>query len=379
MQLHKFYLPKKASLIKNNIFSKSFNNFYKKRSIYTNLKKKDENSEKNLNAEKNQNNETNSTSVFQQDSSNIFTTQINNTNSNNLVYFFHEESEIAKTDHSKFFVNLPDDKFKFRISGEENQVITIDLHPSHEILCTRTEFLYHTQGVEYERVQVNSSLWGIFNRSVSGATILMYRYYFPYNRGFGRLCFSEKFPSKYIAIRLIDYGGSLICAKGSFLLGSSDIEIEAVTTSFFKAVLGGTTFFMQKLKSSDTNSLAILKVGGTIIRKQLRINETIIVRPHQLVFYQETVNFEVRVNKTFNTLLVAGLTTLYLTGPGEIVLQSMDFEDLIQEVVSRVNYSKSTSSSVTNKYGNENTHSADNSNQDSNENTNSTNDESESK
>lgn len=328
-------LLKRTSYI--NISKRKFNVFYKRRSIYgnkdTNQNQKEENQENQINSNNGAPNVAQNAPMTTEVSNlTLFTTDIKNPSAhNNIVYYYHDDSDVVSTANKNFFQNLPDDKIKFRITGEENQVITVDLHPNEEFIATRSRFFYLTQGVEYERFKSSFSLGNIFKRLMSGTGLFIIRYYYPYDKGFGRICFSETLPSKYIAIRFGDYKGALICSKSSFLLGTTDIAFDVYVTNIKNMFLGGADLFMQKL-TGEKNSIAVLKIGGSIIRKNLRPNETLIVRPGQVVMFEETVTFEARISNSVDKFLVAGLSLVNLIGPGEIILQSMDFEELIADL-----------------------------------------------
>lgn len=64
----------------------------------------------------------------------------------------------------------------------------------------------------------------------------------------------------------------------------------------------------------------------------MKENETIVKRPGHVVKFEERVKFAARISNSFDKLLVAGLSLPNFTGPWEVILQSINFEELVSEI-----------------------------------------------
>ena len=88
-----------------------------------------------------------------------------------------------------------------------------------------------------------------------------------------------------------EYGGKIVCQKGALLCASHTIDIEMefakkMTTGFF----GGEGFVLQSLTGTGD---VFVKAGGTLIRRELKEEETLRVSSGCLVGFFDGVYFDV--------------------------------------------------------------------------------------
>ena len=92
---------------------------------------------------------------------------------------------------------------------------------------------------------------------------------------------------------------------------------------------------LQKLSGSGD---AIIKAGGSIIRRTLKEGESLRVAPGCLVAFAPTIDYDVQMVKGFKNAIFGGeglfLTTL--RGPGEVILQSLSFDRLVGQIAKRI-------------------------------------------
>jgi uncharacterized protein (AIM24 family) len=312
----------------NRIPSRNFNNFYKKRSIYsrTNNTNSPENSENNPN------------STFQSDPLPPSPTPSPN---EEIIYHEHPHDEFITPEKTKYRQNNDNELLKFKIYGEENHVAIVDLYPNSSIKSGSSKVVYMTNGVELES-NVGGMMSGI-KRMFTGSSLMMSHYTYSLPTGYGRVAFSEDLPSKIIPVRLSDYGGEIICQKGAFVCGTPDIEIKIETVkSAGIGLFGGEGFILQKI-TGGPNSTALIKAGGSLIKKRLRPGEKIKIRPGLIVMRECSVDYDIQYVGSIKNVFGAGsLFFATLTGPGDVYVQTMDIDAFISEVVSRVNKRDST-------------------------------------
>ena len=88
---------------------------------------------------------------------------------------------------------------------------------------------------------------------------------------------------------------------------------------------------MQKL---DGDGLAFVHAGGTVVRRELRPGETLMVDTGCVVAYTLSVNFEIQYVGKIKTALFGGEGLFFakLSGPGTVWLQSLPFSRLASRV-----------------------------------------------
>lgn len=323
------------------IFTIPKKTFYEKKSIYPNKTK----TKKlyNNNEEKNKNFNTNNNYTNKEK------TQITYSNLSNEIVHETETSiiyaELPELDHidnsnplSEYHKSMEYEDLIFKIAGQENQIAIVDILPGKIIKSESAKLMYMTDGVEMN----TSAAGGFFSsikRRLTGGTIFMTEFTYNFPTGIGRVGFGESYPSKILPIRLNKYGGEIICQKGAFICGSPDTDIQLHTTNWRTGFLGGEGFILQKITG---NGICLIKAGGSIIKRQLRDKEKLKIKPGLVIAFENTVNFAIETIGGFNMQTVKnsiGAGTLILatlTGPGTIYIQTMDFDNLVNEISKRL-------------------------------------------
>lgn len=114
--------------------------------------------------------------------------------------------------------------------------------------------------------------------------------------------------------------------------GIGDIN---VSPDFDCCSMGGCFGGLGKVRQALTgNGTVFLAAGGTVITKTLAINETIIVDTNSVVGFDDTVTFSVRFSggPLFCCFGGEGCFNNTVTGPGQVILQSMSFSTYVNAV-----------------------------------------------
>lgn len=127
-------------------------------------------------------------------------------------------------------------------------------------------------------------------------------------------------------------GGTLICQKDAFLCAARGVQLgialqRKLSTGFF----GGEGFIMQRL---DGDGLAFVHAGGTLLERELKPGETLLVDTGCVVAYTPNVNFEIQYVGKIKTALFGGEGLFFakMSGPGHVWLQSLPFSRLASRV-----------------------------------------------
>jgi uncharacterized protein (TIGR00266 family) len=328
-------------------------NFCFKKSIYPNKKNTKKLYNTNNNNDNNINNYNNSNEEVQiTENKNPQTFTTNDFNNSNDIIQITEDSIIYSThpdlDHidnsdplSEYNKSLEGEEFIFQIAGQENQIAIIDIYPGKKIKSESAKIMYMTDGVDMT-TSASGGFTSAFKRLFTGGTILMTEFSFNFSKGFGRVGFGEPFPSKILPIRLNNIGGEIICQKGAFICGSPDIEIEVFRTNLKTAIFGGEGLFLQKIMGNGT---CLIKAGGSIIKRTLREKEKLKIRPGLIIAFETSVNYTIEYIGGVNMFGTGSIFFATLTGPGNIYIQTMDFDNMVDEIIKRIPSRRSTSSS----------------------------------
>lgn len=230
---------------------------------------------------------------------------------------------------------------RYSILGDDLQVLEVQLAPGESIRSETGAMLFMDDGIE-----MSASTGGILKglkRAVAGDCLFITSFT---NRSDGvkRLAFSAPFPGKILPLDLDELGGQLLCQRGAFLCGESDVEIEVAFTKRLGAgFFGGEGFILQRLKGRGT---VFIHAGGALITRDLGAGESINVDTGCIVAFSRDVDYDIRfVGGVRNAIFGGeGLFLARLTGPGRVYLQSLPLSRLADRILQgRVVSSKSNS------------------------------------
>jgi hypothetical protein len=146
------------------------------------------------------------------------------------------------------------------ISGNESQILTINLHPNQILRAESGAMMYMTEGVTMNTT-TGGGMSQSFKRYLTGQNLFISDYTYTGNEGtFGTVCLGTDFPSKILRLNVDEYGGKIICQKGALLCSSHTIDIEMeFTKKFSTGFFGGEGFVLQGLIGRGD---VFVKAGG---------------------------------------------------------------------------------------------------------------------
>jgi uncharacterized protein (AIM24 family) len=215
------------------------------------------------------------------------------------------------------------------------------------VAFTRTEGVQMetSMGVGSNRTNFQTGL----TRMITGQNLMVSDFQYvppsgsPASKQYGTVALGTDFPAKILKFQLSDYPDDrLICQKGAFLAGSHSINMEmAFTKNFTSGFFGGEGFVLQSLQGSDSTNrgeTVFLKAYGTVVKKELKENETLRVSSGSLVAMTSTIDFDVTTLPGFKNVLFGGegLFVTTLTGPGVVWLQGMPIDRMISEIARKI-------------------------------------------
>lgn len=232
------------------------------------------------------------------------------------------------------------DVVDFEIKGAEMQFVEVELDPGEAAIGEAGSMMFMESGIEMDTVFGDGSpqqggifgkLLGAGKRLITGESLFTTVYQ---NQGSGkkRVAFAAPYPGKILPMDLKQLGGTLICQKDAFLCAARGVSLgiafqRKLGTGFF----GGEGFIMQKLEG---DGMAFVHAGGTVVRRELKAGETLLVDTGCLVAYTSGVDFDIQYVGKIKTALFGGegVFLARMTGPGHIWLQSLPFSRLASRI-----------------------------------------------
>jgi len=233
------------------------------------------------------------------------------------------------------------DVVDYEIKGAEMQFVEIELDPGEAAIGEAGSMMFMDAGITMDTVFGDASgggdgglfgkLLGAGKRLVTGESLFT-TVYFNEATQKQRVGFAAPYPGKILPMDLRALGGSLICQKDAFLCAARGVSLGI----FFQRKLGagffgGEGFIMQKLEG---DGLAFVHAGGSILKRELQMGQTLFVDTGCLVAMTPNVNFEIQYVGKIKTALFGGEGLFFakVTGPGTVWMQSLPFSRLASRV-----------------------------------------------
>ncbi|WP_298013913.1 TIGR00266 family protein [uncultured Aquabacterium sp.] len=232
------------------------------------------------------------------------------------------------------------DVVDYEIKGAEMQYVEVELDPGEAAIGEAGSMMFMDAGIEMDTVFGDGAqqsggffgkLLGAGKRLITGESLFTTIYT---NQGTGkrRVAFASPYPGKILPMDLRQLGGTLICQKDAFLCAARGVSLgiavqQRLGTGFF----GGEGFIMQKLEG---DGMAFVHAGGTVVRRELKAGETLMVDTGCVVAYTPGVDFDIQYVGKIKTALFGGegLFLARMTGPGHVWLQSLPLSRLASRI-----------------------------------------------
>jgi len=232
------------------------------------------------------------------------------------------------------------DVIDYRIIGDDMQGVIITLDPGEAVLAEAGAMMYMEDGIQMATtLDPNNQGGGLVGKLVgAGKRMLTGESFFI--TLFGNtvaqrrdVAFAAPTPGKILIADLTSWGGELIAQKDAFLCAARGIDLDiAFTRRIGAGFFGGEGFILQRLRG---DGLAFLSASGTLVERELAPGEILRVDTGCLVAMQPSVDYDIEMVRGVKTMLFGGEGLFYvkLTGPGKIVLQTMPFSRLAEQVI----------------------------------------------
>lgn len=228
----------------------------------------------------------------------------------------------------------------YEIYGEEMQFVEVELDPRETVVAEAGAMMFIEDGIRMEArfgdgSEPDKGFFGKLmegaKRKITGESLFM-TWFTNEGQGKRKAAFGAPYPGKIVAIDLKSIGGEYICQKDSFLCAAMGTNIGiAFNKKLGAGFFGGEGFIMQRLRG---DGMAFVHAGGTIVKKTLKPGETLRIDTGCIVGFTPTVNYDIQRAGNLKSMFFGGegLFLATLSGPGEVLLQSLPFSRLADRI-----------------------------------------------
>ncbi len=213
---------------------------------------------------------------------------------------------------------------KYEILGTTMQHLVIDLEQGEELWAETGKFLFSSHNVIMD-TKAKGGIWKSLKRAFSGESFFLCK--FTPEGGPGTVGFAPSVPGTIMA-KTLKEGEYVIAEKDAYLASEAEVALEMTFQKKLRAAFfGGEGFVLQKILGPGTFFIA---VSGELIEIDLKPGEQLKVDTGSVVMWDSTVEYSIERVKGIKSILFGGegLFIVQLTGPGKVILQSMNLQDL---------------------------------------------------
>jgi uncharacterized protein (TIGR00266 family) len=218
---------------------------------------------------------------------------------------------------------------KHEIIGNNLQMVKIELRPGEGIFAEAGSMVNMTGSFGMES-QLKGGIISGLKRAVTGESVFLTRFTAGDSAGF--VSFAGTMPGKIFPVA-VSPDHEFIARKESFLCCEDGVELEiAITNKIRAGLFGGEGFILQRMTGEGT---VFLHCCGDIIEMTLKPDEVVKVQTGLVVGFDHSVGYDIALAGGITTALFGGegLFVTTLTGPGKVVLQSMDIAKLAASII----------------------------------------------
>jgi len=228
---------------------------------------------------------------------------------------------------------------KYEISGDNLQIVTIELAAGEKIYGEAGSMVYMSPNIAMEAKARGGILKGI-GRKFMGETFFLTE--FSLTDGTGRAAFAGNAPGTSVPLT-IDGSHNYMVQKDAFLCAENAVELSVAFQRRLGSVFfGGEGFILEQLSGNGT---AFVHACGDFIEMNLQAGERIKVDTGSVVGWEGSVDYNIERVKGIKTMLFGGeglfLTTL--KGPGKAIIQSMTLHNLAMAIYPFMPHGQQTS------------------------------------
>ena len=219
---------------------------------------------------------------------------------------------------------------KYEIIGSTVPAVEVTLSKGESMFTQSGGMIWQSNGISMS-TNARGGIARSLGRMFTGESIFMANYTADVEGA--KIAFGSTVPGSVVPI---DTTNDLICQKGAFLCAEQTVDLKVAFTKRVSAGLfGGEGFILQKLYGTG---MAFLEVDGDMVHRTLAPGEVLKVDTGNVVAFEPSVSYEIETVKGLGNIFFGGegLFLTRLVGPGDVILQTQNFNDFAGRVISRM-------------------------------------------
>lgn len=221
----------------------------------------------------------------------------------------------------------------YEINGDNLEMLKVNVNGQFKLFAEAGKMIYTRGNVRMEsRMPEQKSndgflgkLMGAGKRVLAGESL-----FFTYYEGEGEVGFAGDFPGRILAIGLEHQ--TMLAQRDAFIAAVGEVDISvALQKRIGGGLFGGEGFILEKISG---DGVVFIHAGGDLFAFDLLPGETMLVDTGSVVAWEESVSYDVQTVGSIKSAIFGGegvfLTSL--TGPGQVIVQTMTLSKLRRQV-----------------------------------------------
>ncbi len=220
----------------------------------------------------------------------------------------------------------------YNIIGNTVPAVEVQLNRGEAMFTQSGGMSWQSDGIEMSTNARGGVLKGL-GRMFAGESMFMAHY--KALRDNAMIAFASTVPGSVVPVD-VGRNSGLIIQKGAFLCAEDSVQLETVFTKRLSSGLfGGEGFILQQLAGSG---MAFLEIDGDIQQRDLQPGEVLKVDTGNVAAFSPSIGYEVETVKGMGNIFFGGegLFLTKLTGPGHVILQTMNFAEFAGSIAARI-------------------------------------------
>ena len=217
---------------------------------------------------------------------------------------------------------------KYEIQGGNFPVLICTLDANEKMITEGGGMSWMSPNMKME-TSSNGGLGKMLGRMMTKESLFQNNY--TAQGGEGTIAFASSLPGEIMPLNIAP-GQEYVAQKSAFLASTDGVQL----STFFQkklgsGIFGGEGFIMQKLSGNGT---AFIEIDGSAVKYNLEAGQQLIVDTGHVVLMSSTCKMDVQTVKGVKNVLFGGegLFNTVVTGPGEVILQTMPVPKLAQSI-----------------------------------------------
>ncbi len=217
---------------------------------------------------------------------------------------------------------------KYEIQGGNFPVLVCTLDANEKMITEGGGMSWMSPNMKME-TSSNGGLGKMLGRMMTKESLFQNNY--TAQGGEGTIAFASSLPGEIMPLE-IGAGKEYVAQKSAFLASTAGVELSTFfQKKFGSGLFGGEGFIMQKLSGNGT---AFIEIDGSAVKYELAAGQQLIVDTGHVVLMSATCKMDVQTVKGVKNVLFGGegLFNTVVTGPGEVILQTMPVPKLASSI-----------------------------------------------